>query len=82
MRGGLLMTLSSGQKESIEALSKILPLEVLLKNKAGEIKELEDLHLNLFNPPSMEERTEMDAILDKEIAERKRRLSRVLHIKC
>ena len=76
------MTLSSGQKESIEALSKILPLEVLLKIKAGQIKELEDLHLNLFNPPSVEEKTEMDAILDKEIAERKRRLSRVLHIKC
>jgi hypothetical protein len=76
------MRLSLGQKESIMALSRILPLDVLLKIKEGKIKEFEDLHLNLFDPHSPEERTEMDAILDKEIAERKRRLNRVLHINC
>jgi hypothetical protein len=76
------MTLSDGQRESITVLSRILPLEVLLKIKEGKIKEFEDLHLHLFNPHSAEERSELDAILDREIAERKRRLSRVLHIKC
>jgi hypothetical protein len=76
------MRLSEGQRQTIEALSKILPLEVLLKLKAGEIKDLEDLHLNLFDLDSREEQCEMDSILEKEISERKRKLNRVLHIKC
>ena len=76
------MRLSEGQKQTIEAISKILPLEVLLKIKEGKLKDFEELHLNLFDPDTQEERTEMDAILEKEIAERKRRLSRVLQIKC
>ncbi len=76
------MRLSEGQKQTIEALSRILPLEVLLKIKEGKLKDFEDLHLNLFDPDTTEERTEMDAILEKEIAERKRKLNRVLHIKC
>ncbi len=76
------MRLSEGQKQTIEALSRILPLEVLLKIKAGKIKDFEDLHLNLLDPDTQEERTEMDAILEKEIAERKRKLNRVLRIKC
>ena len=76
------MRLSIGQKETIAALSKILPLDVLLKIKEGRIKDFADLHLNLLDPDTQEERTEMDKILEKEIEERKRKLNRVLHIKC
>jgi hypothetical protein len=76
------MRLSEGQKQTIEALSRILPLDVLLKIKDGKIKDFGDLHLNLLDPDTQEERTEMDAILEKEISERKRRLNRVLRIKC
>jgi len=76
------MRLSEGQRQTIEALSRILPLEVLLKIKDGKLKDFEDLHLNLFDPDTQEERTEMAAILEKEIAERKRKLNRVLQIKC
>ena len=76
------MRLSVGQRETIAALSKILPLDVLLRIKEGKIKDFGDLHLNLLDPNTPEERTEMDKILEKEIEERKRKLNRVLQIKC
>ena len=76
------MRLSEGQKQTIEALSRILPLDVLLKIKDGKIKDFRDLHLNLLDPDTQEERMEMDAILEKEISERKRKLNRVLRFKC
>ena len=72
------MRLSEGQKQTIQALSRILPLDVLLKIKDGKIKDFRDLHLNLLDPDTQEERMEMDAILEKEISERKRKLNRVL----
>jgi hypothetical protein len=76
------MRLSDGQKQTIEALSKILPLEVLLKIKEGKIREFEDLHLNLFDPGSNEEKMEMEEIIDREISERRRRINKILHFKC
>jgi len=76
------MKLSEGQKHSIEALSKILSLESLLKIKQGEIKDFEELNLNLFNPHSYQEKIEMNSIIEKEISERRKKLKKVLHANC
>ena len=76
------MKLSEGQKHSIEALSKILSLEALIKIKEGEINEFEDLNLNLFNPDSYQELIEMYSIIEKEISERRKKLKKVLHANC
>jgi hypothetical protein len=76
------MKLSDGQKHSIEALSKILSLEALIKIKEGEIKDFEELQLNLFNPDSYQEKIEMNSIIEKEISERKKKLKKVLHANC
>ena len=76
------MKLSDGQKHSIEALSKILSLEALLKIKEGEIKTFEELNLILFNPHSYQEKIELDSIIEKEISERKKKLKKVLHASC
>ena len=76
------MKLSEGQKHSIEALSKILSLESLLKIKDGEIKNFEELNLNLFNPDSYQEIIEMNSIIEKEISERRKKLKKVLHANC
>lgn len=76
------MKLSQGQKHSIEALSKILSLESLLKIKEGEIKEFEELNLHLFNPDSYQEKIEMNSIIEKEISERRKKLRKVLHANC
>jgi hypothetical protein len=76
------MKLSDGQKHSIEALSKILSLEALLKIKGGEIKAFEELNLILFNPDSYQEKIELDSIIEKEISERKKKLKKVLHASC
>ena len=76
------MKLSDGQKHSIEALSKILSLEALLKIKEGEIKAFEELNLILFNPHSYQEKIELDSIIEKEISERKKKLKKVLHASC
>ena len=73
------MKLSEGQKHSIEALSKILSLEALLRIKEGEIKDLEELNLILFNPGSYQEKIEMNSIIEKEISVRKKKLKKVLH---
>ena len=76
------MKLSEGQKHSIEALSKILSLEALLRIKEGEIKDLEELNLILFNPGSYQEKIEMNSIIEKEISVRKKKLKKVLHTNC
>ena len=76
------MKLSDGQKHSIEALSKILSLEALIKIKEGEIKDFEELQLNLFNPDSYQEKIEMNSIIEKEISERQKKLKKVLHANC
>ena len=76
------MKLSDGQKHSIEALSKILSLEALIKIKEGEVKDLEDLNLNLFNPDSFQEKIEMHSIIEKEIIERRKKLKKVPHANC
>jgi hypothetical protein len=76
------MKLSVGQKNSIEALSKILSLETLLRIKEGRIKDFEELNLNLFNPGSYQEKIELDTIIEKEICERKKKLKKVLHANC
>jgi len=76
------MKLSQGQKHSIEALSKILSLEALLRIKEGEIKEFEELNLNLFNPDSYQEKIELNSIIEKEISDRKKKLKKVLHASC
>lgn len=76
------MKLSDGQKHSIEALSKILSLESLLRIKEGEIREFEELNLNLFNPDSYQEKIEMNSIIEKEIIERRKKLKKVLHANC
>jgi len=76
------MKLSDGQKHSIEALSKILSLEALIKIKEGEVKDLEELNLNLFNPDSFQEKIEMHSIIEKEISERRKKLKKVLHANC
>jgi hypothetical protein len=76
------MKLSEGQKHTIEALSKILSLETLLKIKEGEVKEFEELNLNLLNPGSYQEQIEMHSIIEKEIAERRKKLQKVLHSNC
>jgi hypothetical protein len=76
------MKLSDGQKHSIEALSKILSLEALLKIKGGEIKAFEELNLILFNPDSYQEKVELNSIIEKEISERKKKLKKVLHASC
>lgn len=76
------MKLSEGQKHSIEALSKILSLEALLRIKDGEIKDLKELNLILFNPDSYQEKIEMNSIIEKEISERKKKLKKVLHASC
>jgi hypothetical protein len=76
------MKLSEGQKHSIEALSKILSLEALLRIKEGEIKDLEELNLILFNPDSYQEKIEMNSIIEKEISVRKKKLKKVLHANC
>ena len=76
------MKLSDGQKHSIEALSKILSLEALIKIKEGEIKDFEELQLNLFNPESYQEKIEMHSIIEKEISERQKKLKKVLHANC
>ena len=76
------MKLSVGQKHSIEALSKILSLEALLRIKEGEIKDLEELNLILFNPDSYQEKIEMNSIIEKEIKERRKKLKKVSHASC
>ena len=76
------MKLSDGQKHSIEALSKILSLEALIKIKEGEIKDFEELQLILFNPDSYQEQVEMHSIIEKEIIERRKKLKKVLHANC
>ncbi len=76
------MKLSEGQKHSIEALSKILSLEALLKIKEGEITDFDELNLNLFNPDSYHEKIEMHTIIEKEIRERRKKLRKVLHTNC
>jgi hypothetical protein len=82
VRKEIIMKLSEGQKHSIEALSKILSLEALLKIKEGEIKDFEELNLNLFNPDSYHEKIEMHTIIEKEIRERRKKLRKVLHTNC
>jgi hypothetical protein len=76
------MKLSEGQKHSIEALSKILSLEALIKIKEGEINEFEDLNLNLFNPDSYQELIEMHSIIEKEISERRKKLTKLPRATC
>jgi hypothetical protein len=76
------MRLSEGQRHYLEALSRILSLETLLKIMDGNIKEFEDLQLNLVNPESAEENTELYQILEKEIAERRKRLNKALQMNC
>jgi len=76
------MKLSEGQRHSIQALSKILSLEALIKIKEGEIKDFEDLELKLFNPESYQEKIEMYSIIEKEITERRKKLKKVLHANC
>jgi len=76
------MKLSEGQRHSIEALSKILSLETLLKIKDGEVKEFDELNLHLFNPNSYQEQIEMYTIIEKEIAERRKKLKKVLQASC
>ncbi len=76
------MKLSDGQKHSLEALSKILSLEALIKIKEGEITDFEELSLNLFNPESYQEKIEMHSIIEKEIIERRKKLKKVLHANC
>ena len=76
------MKLSDGQRHSIQALSKILSLEALIKIKEGEIKDFEDLELKLFNPESYQEKIEMHSIIEKEITERRKKLKKVLHANC
>ncbi len=76
------MRLSEGQRHYLEALSRILSLETLLKIMDGNIKEFEDLQLNLVNPESVEENTELYQILEKEIAERRKRLNKALQMNC
>jgi hypothetical protein len=76
------MKLSEGQKNSIEALSKILSLEALIKIKAGKINEFEELNLNLFNPDSYQELIEMHSIIEKEISERRKKLKKIPHATC
>ena len=79
---GYVMKLSLGQKDSIEALSRILSLETLIKIREGQIRKFDDLNLNLFNPSSTEEKDEMYGIIEKEIAERRKKLKKVIHINC
>ena len=76
------MRLSNGQRDSIEALSKILSLETLLKIKEGNTREFAKLHLKLFNPGSEEEKQEMNTIIEKEIAERRKKLKKAFQINC
>jgi hypothetical protein len=76
------MKLSNGQKHSIEALSKILSLEALIKIKEGEIKDFEELQIHLFNPDSYQEKIEMHSIIEKEILERRKKLKKVRHANC
>ena len=76
------MKLSVGQKHSIQALSRILSLETLLKIRKGQISKFDDLNLNLFNPLSDEEKDEMYRIVEKEITERRKRLKKVIDITC
>ena len=76
------MRLSEGQRHSIEALSKILSLEALLKIKEGEIKDFEELNLNLFNPDSYQEKIELNSIIEKEISERRKKLKKISHANC
>jgi len=76
------MKLSDGQKHSIEALSKILSLEALIKIKEGEIKDFEEIQLSLFNPDSYQEKVEMHSIIEREIIERRKKLKKVLHANC
>ena len=72
------MKLSNGQKQSITALVKILSLETLIKIKNGQIPHLEDLQFSLFNPSSLQERSEIHTMLDKEIKDRKKKLHKVI----
>lgn len=76
------MKLSEGQRQSIEALSKILSLEALIKIKEGEIKDFEELELKLFNPDSYQEKIEMHSIIEKEIIERYKKLKKELPANC
>lgn len=76
------MNLSDGQKHSIAALSKILSLETLLKIREGQITDFNDLQLNLFNPSSLQELTEVHSIIEKEIAERQKKLQKALQYTC
>lgn len=76
------MNLSDGQKHSIAALSKILSLETLLKVREGQITDFNDLQLNLFNPSSLQELTEVHSIIEKEIAERRKKLQKALQYTC
>lgn len=76
------MNLSDGQKHSIAALSKILSLETLLKIREGQITDFNDLQLNLFNPSSLQELTEVHSIIEKEIAERRKKLQKALQYAC
>ncbi len=79
---GYLMKLSLGQKHSIEALSRILSLETLLKIRKGQIGKFDDLNLNLFSPSTAEEKDEMHHIIEKEIADRRKKLRKAIHINC
>lgn len=76
------MRLTEGQRDYIEALSRILSLETLIKIMDGNIKEFEDLQLNLVNPESAEENAELYNIIRKEIAERRKRLNKALQMNC
>ncbi|TFG95580.1 MAG: hypothetical protein E4H13_13225 [Calditrichales bacterium] len=66
------MKLSLGQKTSIIAISRILPMEVLLKLKAHTRADLYGHIARLFQPLSRQEETEVDQLIDKEIHERKK----------
>ena len=81
-QGRFQMRLTEGQRDYIEALSRILSLETLIKIMDGNIKEFEDLQLNLVNPESAEENTELYNIIRKEIAERRKRLNKALQMNC
>ena len=66
------MKLTNGQKTTIIAISKILPMEILLKLKAHVRGDLPGYILRLFHPQSDQEAVEVDQLIDEEIRERKR----------
>jgi len=66
------MRLSLGQKTSIVAISRILPMEVLLKLKKHARADLYGHIARLFQPRSHLEEVEVDRLIEKEIHDRKK----------